>query len=131
MSENLFEKASRLKLRFQAKQGLLSVEDLWDLSLSALDMLAQSVNRELQSETEVSFLPTKRKATSHNGMRLELLKYVISVRVDEADKAKVRAEKRAKLDMLRSLAETKAVEQFASQSLDEIKRQIADLESDV
>ena len=31
----MFQKASRLKLRFDSPKGLLSVEDLWDLPLTS------------------------------------------------------------------------------------------------
>ena len=44
----MFEKAARLKLRFTSPSGVVSVEDLWDLSLTRLNKVAQHVNNELK-----------------------------------------------------------------------------------
>ena len=40
---SIFEKATRGKMRFQFK-GLVSVEDLWDLSVQDLDKIFKSLN---------------------------------------------------------------------------------------
>jgi hypothetical protein len=62
---NLFEKASRLKLRFSSPAGLLTVEDLWDLPLSAqakvanLDDIAKGLNKTL--EQMIAHLLIKRR----------------------------------------------------------------------
>ena len=47
---SIFEKASRLQLRFASTKGSLSVEDLWGLSLESLDTLAKAVNKQIKAE---------------------------------------------------------------------------------
>lgn len=44
----MFEKASRIKLRYSTNRGVLSVEDLWDLSLEQLDPIAINLNKSLK-----------------------------------------------------------------------------------
>lgn len=125
-----FEKATRLKLRFSTSQGQLSTEDLFDLDLKALDMIAKRVNTELRNEGEESFIPTKTsKVCTNNTLRLEILKFVIADKVQEQDARKARAEKTATLARLRELASVKQNEQFASKSLEEINKQILELEA--
>ena len=38
---NIFEKASKQKLRFVTSKGMISSEDLWDMSLQSLDIIAK------------------------------------------------------------------------------------------
>lgn len=128
--DNMFEKAARLKLRFQANQGNLSVEELFDLSLASLDNMAQVVNKKLRDEGEESFLPTTtRKPTTHNDLRLDILKHIIGIKVVEQEARKARTEKAATISRLKELAMAKADEQLASKSLEEITKQIAELEA--
>jgi len=56
----MFEKAARLKLRFNFK-GILSVEDLWDLSLESLDLIYKNLSAEAKKSKEVSLLEIKTK----------------------------------------------------------------------
>lgn len=125
-----FERATKLKLRFESARGLLTVEDIWDLSLANLDTLAKAVNKRLKDEQEESFIPTARRGqTSELDLKLEILKHVIQVKVDEQEVRKARAERQAKLAQLKELAATKANEQIASKSLEDIQKMIAELES--
>ena len=49
----MFEKATRLKLRFETVRGYVTTEDLWDIPLSAvngfcLDTIAKNLNKKLK-----------------------------------------------------------------------------------
>lgn len=127
----IFERASRLKLRFDGSKGQFTTEDLWSLSLTTLDAMAVSVDELLQKEGgRKSFLPNKsNKPATHNDLRLEILKHIINVRSDEEKAREVRAQKSAMLSQLKELAAQKANEQLASQSLDDIYKKIAELEA--
>lgn len=130
MENNEFVRAARLKLRFETPQGVLSVEELYDLSLTSLDAMARKVNKQLRDEGEESFLSTStRKPCTNNSLRLDILKYIIETKETEQDAKKARAERAATLANLKDLAATKANEQLASKSLDEILKQINELEA--
>jgi hypothetical protein len=75
----MFEQAAKLKLRFDAPQGRLATEDLYELNLNALDAIARKVNAQLREEEVESFIPTsvKRKTATNNDLRLDILKHVI------------------------------------------------------
>lgn len=128
---SIFEQAAKLKLRFDTTQGQLCTEDLFDLSLNSLDVIAKAVNKVLRDETEETFIPSaqSRQRATHNDLRLDILKHVIGVKVEEQDARKDRAEKMARLARLNEIAAVKADEGLASQGLDEILRQKAELEA--
>jgi hypothetical protein len=133
MSSSIMERANRIKLRFATSKGNLTTEDLWDLSLPSLDAIAKGVNKELKNEEEESFIPdtTPRPASTHNALRLEILKHVIVTKSEEMKAAELRATKRATLARLKELAANKADEAFNSLSREEIAAQIAALEAEV
>lgn len=126
----IFEKASRLKLRFSTSQGHLTTEDLWDLSLEDLDTIAKRTNAQLRDEVEESFIPDveSKKKTSYNDLRLEILKHIILAKVAEKNAKKDRAAMLQQLAHLKELAASKKSEQLASQSLEDISKQIEELE---
>lgn len=133
MSKNIFEQASRLKLRFETTKGLLSVEDLWQLSLQSLDTIAKAVNRKLKEVAEESFIPTPIRTNSASAelqLKLDLLKHVITT-LDAETKAKLaRSKRQADLAQLRQLAAAKTNEALASQSLEDILKKISELEAE-
>lgn len=130
MAEEHFEHAARLKLRFESSKGLLSSEDIWELSLPSLDMLAKAVNKRLREAEEESFIPSAhlKKAPSQDALRLALLKHVITVKVEEREIARKKAEDRAKLARLKELLAAKEDDAFKALSQEEILKQITELE---
>mgnify|MGYP001607909131 CR=1 FL=1 len=125
-----FEHASFLKLRFATTKGELATEDLWALSLHTLDATAKTVYRALLGEQEESFLPmTMPRKTTHNELRLAILKHVIAWRVEKDLQARTRSEAQARLSRLKELAIQKQDANWAAQSMEELQGQIATLES--
>lgn len=124
----LFEKATREKVRWETSKGLLSAEDLWDLSLPSLDTIAKAVNKKLKEESEESFISAKSSANKTLELKLEVLKYIIGVKMAEREAAKLKFEKQIKIRQLKELAVAKSNEQLASKSLEEIQKMITELE---
>jgi hypothetical protein len=136
MSEvNLFLLASRKKFRFSSERGELTVEQLWDIPLTSrsgfsVNNIAIEVNRELKSLEEESFVETS-KNPRRDTLRamLELLKTVIAVRQEEAQKASEATERATKRQKIMEAIEAKEKEGLQSASLDDLKLQLAALEA--
>jgi hypothetical protein len=131
---NIFEHASRVKLRFSSIVGELTTEQLWDLPLTNkggranLDAIARAVHAELKGLEEVSFVeckPDPRKDELE--LELEILKHVIAVKLAEreaADQAATKAQRRAKL--LDALA-SKENDELVGMSKDDILAELNSL----
>ena len=83
----MFEKASRLKIRFQSTIGTLSVEDLWDLPLETLNVLAKGLRKQVEDSEESFISPVKPDAKIQ--LRFDIVKHIIDVKLAERDAAKV------------------------------------------
>lgn len=102
MTENLFERASRAKIRFDTPIGQLSVEDMWDLPLSSnsagrvnLDDLARGLHRQMKDD-DVSFVTDAKPGETLRRLAFDVVKHVIDVRIaerDQATDAKAKAER--------------------------------------
>jgi len=121
----MFEQATKQKLRFDSSKGSLTVEDLWDLNLSAgscsLDTLAKSINREIKQAEEESFVVKRSRASETLNLKFEIVKHIIDVRVAEAE-AKVEATERKKQRIkIMELIAKKEDQSLENKSLDELK----------
>lgn len=124
----MFEKASRMKLRYQTNRGVISVEDLWDLSLESLDTIAISLNKKLKESQTESFIKTKTKDTTELELKFNIVKHIIDVKLSEAEARKSAAEKRAKKQKLMDLIAKKQDAELEGKSVDELMKELAALE---
>ncbi len=121
----MFEIATRMKYRFTYK-GQLSVEDLWDLSLEALDTIFKNLNKEIKASAEESLLNTKTKATEEIENKIEIIKYIVVTKQAEAKArldAKAKREKLAKLYELKERAENKTLENMSVAEIENMIKQ--------
>ena len=125
---NLFERASKQKLRFTTGKGHLASEDLWDLSLPSLDRIAQSVHGELETSSKKSFIKEESSANTELTLKLDILKHVINYKLNLKEVASRREEKKAKLAELKELYHDKTKEEMKGLSKEDIAKQIAELE---
>lgn len=130
---DVFISASRNKFRFPSVRGDLNVEQLWDLPLMSkngfnLNAVAVTVNAELKSLAEESFVEVssnpRRKELEQ---MLELVKYVISTRQEEARAATERKAKESLKEQIREAIAAKKSEALSSASLEELEAQYAAL----
>ena len=131
---NIFERASRAKLRFESTVGALLTEQLWDLPLTAkgeranLDTMARGVFSELKSLEEGSFVtltPDPRKTDLE--LRLDILKHVIAAKLEaKASQEKLAENAERKRKLLSALAAKEEAE-LIGMSKDQIEAEIAKL----
>lgn len=79
----MFEVATRNKMRFPFR-GLVSAEDLWDLSLTNLDSVFKTLNSQVKKVQEESLLATKSAEDEALILQINIVKYIVSVKQAEA-----------------------------------------------
>lgn len=135
MQTNMFEYATRAKLRFASVRGDLTLEQLWDVPLRSrddfnLDSVAKGANKALKALTEESFVSTERTpAHTKAEVTLEIVKHVIAVKISEEDVAKKRAANRAEREQLLKILAEKQAGALSALSAEDIQKRIAALES--
>lgn len=128
----MFEKAARLKLRFDTPKGSLTVEDLWDLPLTSargasLDEIAMGLNREVKAAAEESFVVKTTKSNAVLQLKFELVKHIIDVRLAENETAKTARETREKKDRILAIIARKQDEALKGAPLEELQRMVVEL----
>ena len=127
---NIFERAARAKLRFPSAKGNLTTEQLFDLSLPQLDVIARKVNALLKAEGEESFIETKTSAVQTTlKLQLEILKAVIDAKQKAAKAAETRAENASRKRRLEEALANKRDEALSSMSEEELKAELEKLSS--
>ena len=104
-NKNLFEIATKNKFRFQYK-GLITVEDFWDLPVTELDSVFKTLNSEMKKSKEESLLDTKSKEDKILGDKISIVKYIVSVKLQDAEnRKKIRENQEKKERILQIMAD--------------------------
>lgn len=119
----MFDKATRLKLRFESNKGLLSVEQVWDLSLTALNEMAKGLSRQVKAaETdEEDFIGTKSAVDSELQLRFDVVKHIIGVKLKERDDSKDAAQRKADNQVIMELIQRKKQQELEGKSVEELE----------
>lgn len=123
----MFEKATRLKVRFPYK-GLISVEDLWDLSVTELDSIFKALNAKLKLVNEESLLGEKSKADKLIELQVEIIKHVVSVKLKETNDQILAKERREKKQKIMDILVAKQDSDLQNKSAEELQKMLNDLD---
>lgn len=134
---NLFMLASREKFRFPSDKGDLTVEQLWDMPLTAnngfsVNNVAITVKRELRSLEEESFVevaPNPRR--DDLSAMLEILKTIIAIRQEENRKKTEAAARASEIKELQEAIVLKKRETLTSGSIEDLEAKLASLKASV
>lgn len=128
----MFEKASRLKLRFDIDRGNITVEDLWDLPLTStrmmsLDDLAKHLNKAVKESAEESFVVEKSATNAVLELKFEIVKHVIAIKLADVEASKNAVDNKAKKDKILAVISAKEDNELEGQSMDDLKKMLAEL----
>lgn len=130
----MFDKATRLALRFESSKGLLTVEDLWNLPLTtkmpnkpSLDNVASIVIRKIKETEETSIVETHSTKNTELQLQLDILKHIVKVKQEENKNASQALENKAKKERLLRLLTEKKDAKDAELGIEELEKMIADL----
>lgn len=128
----IFERASKQKLRFQTARGMLSVEDLWDLSVEQLDAIFKPLNKSAKEQDEESLLDTTKasKEKTMLNLQIDIIKHIVEVKLTAQAATRARAEKREKRNKLLSLMAEKQDAELAGKSIEDLQKELDALDED-
>lgn len=127
-NNELFINATRNNYQFPFK-GMINVIDLWDLSLTNLDSVFKTLNAEVKKSEEESLLNTKSKEDEEISNKIEIVKYIVSVKLDEKKKredAKKNAEMRQRLLEIKAKRQDAALENMSDEDLDKALAELSE-----
>lgn len=125
-TEKIFEYATRNKVRFPFK-GMISVEDLWDLSLTNLDSIYKTLNKQVKQSEEESLLSTKASVDTELEVQIAIVKHIVSVKLVEKETAEKASAKKAQKQKIMSIIATKENEALQNSSIDDLKKMLDEL----
>jgi len=138
--EDLFQKVTRLKLRFTAKDGLKSgvwsVEDLWDLDTKNLKIIFGTIAREaryLEDDFISELQEEDIQANKHNGeydlvsLKRDVVKHIYKIKKAEQNASLEATLKAAKKQKLLGFLAQKEDDSFLLKSPEEIQAMIEEL----
>ena len=126
-TEKIFEFATRNKVRFPFK-GMISVEDLWDLSLTNLDSIYKTLNKQVKQSEEESLLSTKASVDTELEVQIAIVKHIVSVKLTEKEASEKASTKKAQKQKIMSIIATKENEALQNSSIDDLKKMLDELD---
>lgn len=127
-NSELFINATRANYQFPFR-GMINVIDLWDLSLTNLDSVFKTLNAEVKKSEEESLLNTKSKEDEEISNKIEIVKYIVGVKLDEKKKredAKKNAEMRQRLLEIKAKRQDAALENMSDEELDKALAELSE-----
>ena len=127
---NIFEKASRAGLRFTTSKGVATADDLWNLPLTSntgklnLDDIARSISAKIKESEVESFVHKSTKANDLEKLRLDIVKRIIEVKLEENEARKNEKEKEERKKALLQALSNKKAESLTKMTEDEIEAEL-------
>lgn len=126
----IFEMATQFKFRYPYK-GMITTEDLWDLTPSALDTVYRNLSKELKAIDEDSLISTRSadEGVKANELKnkIEVVKYIFNHKQREIELHRLAIENAQKRQRLLDALAAKQDNALANMSEDELRKALAEL----
>lgn len=116
----MYKEALQKKLRFKTNKGIITVEDLFDLSLQNLNTLAIMLDKKVSEAPKKSFIEELPTEENDDELRFNIVKDVINTKLkarkDNIDKAQVAAHNKRIAELIAKkedeILENKSIEEL-------------------
>lgn len=126
----LFEMATQFKFRYPYK-GMITTEDLWDLTPAQLDTVYRTLSKELKDIDEDSLISTRSadEGVKANELKnkIEVVKYIFNHKQQAAELHRMAAENAQKRQRLLDALAAKQDDALANMSEEELRQALAEL----
>ena len=126
MEKNLFEIATRNRYRFNYK-GVMTVEDLWSLRVEDLDAIFKMLNRQKKTADEDSLLATKSAEDQDLANKIDIVRYIVPVKLAEAADRVSAAEKKAQRDKILEIVAKKKDKALEDMGIEDLMKKLEEL----
>ena len=125
-TENIFEMATRNKYRFPYK-GMISVEDLWDLSQTQLDSIYKALNKEAKANQEDSLMFSQTQTDLDLQAKIEIVRHIYTTKEQDAARRAAAAENAEKKRRILEILEQKQEDSLKNKSEDELIKMLNEI----
>lgn len=124
----MYKEASRIDLKISSTKGNLNVNDLWNLTLQQLNVIAKDLKKQLKETAEEDFLDEKSKEDAILSLRFKIVLDVLETKKKEKKEAEEKANKKAELNKILELIEKKQDESLSNLPLEELLKKAKELQ---
>ncbi len=117
---DLFKIAAKKKYRFNYR-GVISVEDLWDLDVEALDSIYKNLKKQQKTSQEESLLETVSKEDKEINNKIEIIKIIVNDKLAAKERAIKAAEKRTQNQRILEIMADKKDAALKEKSIEELQ----------
>lgn len=128
-SANLFEVASRKKLRFDSKHGKITVEELWDLSLESIDSIAVALNNKIKTTETISFVSDVSSANTEDKLKFDIVIHIINTRKAESEVRRERAINAERARTIREELSRRKEDAIKTKSDEDLQKELDELQN--
>lgn len=125
-ANKMFEIAVRNKFRFPFR-GAISTEDLWDLSVQQLDEIFKTLKSQEKKAQEESLLNVRTPEDTVLETKIEIIRYIVGVKLEEANQAQRAKETRDKREKILAVLAEKQDADLRNKSPEELKAMLDQL----
>lgn len=126
----IFEMASQFKFRYPYK-GLITTEDLWDLTPAQLDTVYRNLSKELKTTDEDSLIYTRsvEEGIKANELKnkIEVVKYIFNHKQQAAELARMAAENAAEKQRILAVLADMEDNALRNMSKDDLLKRLSEL----
>lgn len=121
-----FKQASKEKLRVLTTKGSLSVEQLWDLSLTDLDTLAVSLEEAYEKSKGKSFLVKRTVKDKNLKLQFDIVLDILQTKSEELAEAQIKAERKKNNAKIYEIIAKKQDEKLEGKTIAQLEAMLED-----